>query len=106
MLTDQSSSLLPYVEIRDAALRQVLAWTPANLRGDDQVTVVAFAGDAATVMPLTTIAQRPTLDPPPTNLTDGTRLSPALRELRHQPRPAGRAGLIVISPTVSSTTRP
>lgn len=48
LLVDESGSFRRYAAMRDSLLRELVAWAPRNLRPDDVVTVISFAGDAAT----------------------------------------------------------
>ena len=58
---DISGSMSQYAAARAAALSQLLDWAPDNLRPDDQIGVLDFAGSAAWVL-------RPT---PMRDITDG-----------------------------------
>jgi len=55
-IVDWSGSFAEYAKLRQQALDQVLRWAPENLRGDDTVSIIAFAGDAVTTLPATTVA--------------------------------------------------
>lgn len=74
---DMSGSMTKFTRPRQQALGQLLEWVPRNLRGDDELAVVAFSGETFIDMPPTTIADGPELQGVP-NPTDGTSLTSLL----------------------------
>lgn len=83
ILLDESGSFAGYGQVRRQVLHQLAAWAPENLRPDDLITVVSFAGDAVVKMPTTRVADL--ADQPDystqTAPGDGTDIQPALRLL-------------------------
>jgi von Willebrand factor type A domain len=105
LVADDSGSMDQYAEARRAAVREVLRWAPGNLRGDDQLTVVEFAGSAATTLPTVDIAGAASArlaTPPP--LDDGSALTTALDQLAAQePSPCDTVAVVVSDGLVDET---
>ncbi|GAA4968921.1 hypothetical protein [Kineococcus glutinatus] len=98
VMSDDSSSMLRFSAARTAAVQEVLRWAPGNLRGDDQLTVVDFAGSAATTLPTVAIADSAGAQPvPPPALLDGTSLTSALEELAARGASPCRTLAVVVS---------
>lgn len=51
ILLDESGSFQPYQDVRRHVVEQLTTWAPSNLRDDDTLTIVSFAGDAVVRMP-------------------------------------------------------
>ena len=105
LLADGSGSMSDYAQARTAAVQEVLRWAPTALRGDDQLTVVDFAGSAATTLPTTPVADSATARVlPPVELEDGSALSSGLEELAAQgPSPCRTVAVVVSDGLVDET---
>jgi hypothetical protein len=83
LLLDESGSFSGYGPIREKALEELSQWAPKNLRKDDTVTVISFAGDADTKMSMTTVEELALQGPlyrQVTLQTGGTSIQPALQK--------------------------
>lgn len=95
---DDSGSMSDFATARDAALAQFLDWAGQdNLRDDDQLAVVDFAGDAAVRLPPSPPHGTGGLGPQPPLSSDGTRLMPALAEIAAFPATPCRTLLMLLS---------
>ena len=94
--SDESGSMEKFVQPRNHALAQLLAWAPSNLRDDDELEAVVFSGDTFVAMPATEIKKRPVLGstPPP---VDGTALGPLLNTIQRMPPSHCVQSLILLS---------
>lgn len=94
--SDESGSMEKFVQPRNNALAQLLAWAPSNLRDDDELEAVVFSGDTFVAMAPTEIKKRPALGgtPPP---VDGTALVPLLNTIRRMPPSHCVQSLILLS---------
>ncbi|MCF6389380.1 VWA domain-containing protein [Mycobacterium sp. MBM] len=94
--SDESGSMQEFIQPRAQALRQLLQWAPANLRGDDELSVLVFSGHAEVAMPPTAIA-----DDPATSATggptDNTLLANLLGSIGGLPRSQCVQSLILLS---------
>lgn len=90
VLLDESGSFSRYAALRETLLRQLASWAPENLRPDDRVTVISFAGDAATKLEPVTVGDLAEHGPRyrPVAVDPGSsRILPALEEaVRVSPR--------------------
>ncbi len=90
VLLDESGSFREYAALRETLLRQLASWAPDNLRPDDQVTVISFAGDAVTKLEPVTVENLAEHGPHYRSVTvdaSSTRILPALEEaVRVAPR--------------------
>lgn len=94
--SDESGSMQQFRHARDLALAQLLNWAPGNLRGDDELAVLAFSGDTFVAMPPTPVANQPVLGGTP-GPTDGTKYSALLSALAALPASRCSTGLILLS---------
>jgi hypothetical protein len=80
LLLDESGSFADYAAIREQVLGQLTDWAPENLRPDDRVTVIGFAGTAAPRLATTTVAGLAAGGPRhlSATLAGGTSIQPAL----------------------------
>jgi hypothetical protein len=80
LLLDESGSFTDYQALRNRALTQVLSWAPDNLRPDDSIAVISFAGGAELRLPLTLVADLSSTTPSllPSTPSDGTNIQPPL----------------------------
>lgn len=92
---DNSGSMSGFAEPRDNALRQLLGWVPKNLRAEDQVGVIVFAGTAATALAPTSAAHPENLGPVSISM-QGTSLAPVLAAMRALPHSKCRTALLII----------
>jgi hypothetical protein len=104
LLIDRSGSFDPYTEMQDEARAQVVAWAPKNLRSDDTLTIIDFAGNAGISLATTTMAElvdgTPSFRSP--MLRGGTAIMPPL-EIASNNRPStGVATVIVVTDTVTT----
>jgi hypothetical protein len=93
---DVSGSMTKLAQPRDAAVAQLLIWAPKNLRADDEMAVVVFAGSAVTTVPPAPIGstqQQSEGAPDPFD----TRLQPLLLTIGQFPRTRCRTTLLLIS---------
>jgi hypothetical protein len=95
---DVSGSMNDFAAARDSALADFLAWAPDNLRDDDELGVVAFAGAAAWTRepaPVVHAAARR----PPVNVHQGdqTLISPVLALVAALPATPCRTALLLFS---------
>lgn len=93
---DASGSMEQLAEPRRRAVQQLLAWAPDNLRPDDELAVIEFAGDAA-------VQRRPSpigVQELPSDIhpsTDGTRLTPVLDAVGGFEHSPCRTSLLLLS---------
>lgn len=104
VLLDVSGSFAAYSGVRQDVLDQVVRWAPDNLRDDDTLSVLTFAGGAdrllATV-PVGDLRRRGPAFLPSGPQQDGTRILPALAAA--DTPPAGRpTSLVVVTDTLVS----
>ncbi|KQQ07571.1 hypothetical protein ASF46_18200 [Rathayibacter sp. Leaf296] len=106
LLLDESGSFTDYAAVRTAAITDLAEWAPENLRPEDTITILAFAGDAVVRMPTTTVADlagrgaQLTADSP---ALDGTEILPALESADEAMGETGHTRtLVVVSDTVVS----
>lgn len=102
LFLDESGSFEGYDPVRRQTLDSVMTWSQGNLRADDALTVISFAGSAGTKVKTTTIAdlaagkfmlENPAVD-------GGTSIQPALA-LAGQTTPTNRAqSLIILTDTI------
>ena len=95
LASDHSGSMTELQVARDQAIAQLFGWAPRNLRPNDEIAVVTFAGDAVTTLQPTAIGQ---LQPPGTATPDPrhTRLLPVLDQLTTFPATRCRSALVVM----------
>lgn len=96
--SDVSGSMDDYAAARDAAVHRLVSWLPDNLRADDEVAVVQFAGDAGSVagpVPVGGLAASPTLQPGPPTDVAGTSLDPVLAAAGLPTTPCDTALLVI-----------
>lgn len=107
LLADGSGSMADYAQARNTAVQEVLRWAPGNLRGNDQLTVVEFAGSAATTLPTVDVADAASARlTPPAALTDGSELTTALDQLAAQsPSPCRTVAVVISDGLVNETDR-
>lgn len=72
---DVSSSMTGYRTVRDTALAELLRWLRINLRPDDEIAVIDFAGSAGVRQPPTSVTLPIALGPPAA-VVGGSRLLP------------------------------
>ncbi|WNG81160.1 hypothetical protein C6A86_023675 [Mycobacterium sp. ITM-2016-00316] len=94
--SDESGSMYEFIGPRSQALAQLVEWAPTNLRGDDELSVLAFSGQTEVAMPPTAIANSPAplATPGP---TDGTSLNALLTAIRELPRSQCVQSLVLLS---------
>ncbi|MGY1846778.1 hypothetical protein [Blastococcus sp. SYSU DS1021] len=97
--SDVSGSMSRYTATRAAALDRILDWAPQNLRADDELGALAFAGDARLTLPVTEVADfgRARPAPLPSALGDGTRIDGVLDVIEDLPPTACRTTLLFLS---------
>lgn len=81
ILLDESGSFSNYAQVRQQVLDQLATWAPANLRGDDLITVAAFASEGTLKAPTMTVnelAQNPAPYSAVQAQGDSTEIQPAL----------------------------
>ena len=93
--SDLSGSMTDLQEPRDRAVAQLLGWAPANLRANDEVAVVSFAGDTRTNLAPTPVDRLtdPVPDAPGAN---STRLAPLLAAVQAFPDTRCRTALLIL----------
>lgn len=105
VLLDVSGSFASYSAVREDVLAQVVRWVPGNLRDDDTLSVLTFAGGADRLMETVTVGDLRRAGPSflrPGPPQDGTRILPVLAEAV-DPADAGRTtSLVVVSDTIVS----
>ncbi|MDR2895767.1 MAG: VWA domain-containing protein [Propionibacteriaceae bacterium] len=104
LLRDDSGSFVDYEAIRDDSIQQVLTWAPGNLRDDDTITVISFAGESLVTLPPTTVADLIDSKTEPIREVatgDDTQIIPALQAtrdvLKEHPHPTS---IIIITDTL------
>lgn len=102
LFLDESGSFEGYGQVRRQTLESIMTWSQDNLRPDDALTVISFAGSAGTRVKTTTIADlaagRIALENPAVD--GGTSIQPALA-LAGITTPTDRAqSLIVLTDTI------
>lgn len=96
LANDVSGSMYAFAVPRDTALAQLQRWAPQNLRPDDQVGVLEFAGDAAWQIPPTPVGQ-PVGRSGPSARKDGTVLGPVLDLVHALPHDTCDTYLLLLS---------
>jgi Mg-chelatase subunit ChlD len=107
LVLDESGSFAEYADVRAQLLDQFVDWSHDNLRPDDTLTVVAFAGDSATRIRTTSVSALPEVVPyDPIGLAaDDTLVRPALEEAAGVTSAAsidGPVTLVVLTDTIVS----
>lgn len=93
--SDLSGSMTELEEPRDRAVAQLLGWASANLRRNDEIAVVAFAGDARVTLPPTPVGHL--IDPVPAGPNpSSTLLGPLLTTMDAFPQGPCRTALLVM----------
>lgn len=93
--SDLSGSMADLQEPRDRAVAQLLGWAPANLRANDELALVSFAGDARTNLAPTPV-DRLTAPVPDAPGANSTRLTPLLGAVRAFPDTRCRTALLIL----------
>ncbi len=99
LAVDDSGSMLNFSSARDAALSQLVAWLPGNLRPDDEVAVIDFAGVASVRNPPTRVGQltqRPAVDVSGGSAR-GTLLDPVFDSVSGLPPTRCQSALVLMS---------
>lgn len=99
LLLDESGSFTEYAAIREQVLGQLTAWAPDNLRPDDTVTVISFAGTAGSKLSTTTVADLGDPGYGSTALGSGTRIQPALAAALQEGAQPGPTSVIAVTDT-------
>lgn len=97
---DFSGSMTSFAGQRAAAEQALIAWGGTNLRPDDRLTILAWAGTAETVLPPARIDTLTAAAVPAADLSalgDGTALMPMLDLVTNLPATGCRIALMVIS---------
>lgn len=94
--SDESGSMLEFVQPREMALAQLLNWAPGNLRADDELAVLTVSGNTFVSMPPTAVGDRPALGDNP-GPTDGTSLGALLGVIRGLPATPCVQSLVLLS---------
>lgn len=97
---DFSGSMTSFTQQRTAAEQALVHWSGTNLRPDDRLTILAWAGTAETVLSPTRIDQLASTGVPSADLSaigDGTALLPMLDLVTTLPDTGCRIALMVIS---------
>lgn len=102
---DTSGSMYEFTRPRQLALAQLLEWSPRNLRGDDEIAVLAFSGTTYVAMPPAPVASnpRPGQTPGP---TDGTSLNSLVAALQDLPESRCATSLMLLSDGVFGDLAP
>ena len=96
LAADVSGSMADFRRPRNAALSELLAWLPRNLRPDDEVGVMEFAGNAAWTRSPESVTRLQAFDPAQIDL-QGTRLSPVLDLVGQLPQSRCATSLLLLS---------
>lgn len=99
VLLDNSGSFQQYAPIRQQSLQEVMTWTGKNLRPDDTVTVIEFAGDAGLVLPTTRVGDVAGRSAVTSARLDGTLIVPPVVLARQSLTSAAPKSLIVVTDT-------
>ncbi|WP_432246233.1 VWA domain-containing protein (plasmid) [Arthrobacter sp. G.S.26] len=80
LFLDESGSFEGYDQVRRQTLESIMTWSQENLRPDDALTVISFAGSAGTKVKTTTIADLAAgrITPESPTVGGGTSVQPAL----------------------------
>ena len=103
LLLDESGSFNGYGPIREKALEELSHWAPRNLRKDDTVTVISFAGDADAKMSTTTVEDLAGSEPRYRQValqTGGTSIQPALRKALTETSGSMPTSVIAVTDTI------
>jgi hypothetical protein len=98
--SDVSGSMKEAAAARDAAVRTLLDWLPANLRDDDEVALLTFAADVGSVAGPRAVADLrdgDALTPGPATDADHTGWTPVLDAVASLPPSGCDTALLVIS---------
>lgn len=93
--SDVSGSMAALTQPRDAAVSQLLAWAPQNLRADDELALIAFSDDAGVEIQPTPIARPITRKTVPAG-AGGTSLAPLIRTIASLPATRCRTALLLL----------
>lgn len=75
---DVSGSMAAFSTARDRAISQFLSWAPTNLRADDEIGVISFAGTASWRIPPVRVGKPPKIVAA-AGLGNGTNFRPVVR---------------------------
>lgn len=109
LLLDESGSFNGYGPIREKALEELSHWAPQNLRKDDTVTVISFAGDADAKMSTTTVEDLAGNGPiyrQVTLQTGGTSIQPALQKALAETSGSMPTSVIAVTDTIVDDADP
>jgi hypothetical protein len=109
LLLDESGSFTKYEDTSRKALEDIKVWSTTNLRSDDAITVICFAGSAGLTMNTTSVADIPAgrakLEAP--DIDDrGTAIQPALRMALNSTPPGLPRSLVVLTDTAIDDADP
>lgn len=102
LVVDESGSFQEYDQIRSQTFESIMTWSQANLRPDDSITVIAFAGSAELKMKTTTVSDIAegwnSLDTG--TLGGGSSIQPALELAMEQTPKSIPQSLVVLTDTL------
>lgn len=96
LVADVSGSMEALAAPRDAAVAQLLAWAPRNLRPDDELAMVTFASDAVVTIPPTRI-DRPAVRSDARPVADSTSFDPVVARIAAFKQTRCQTGLVLLS---------
>lgn len=103
LLLDESGSFSGYGPIREKAFEELSHWAPRNLRKDDTVTVISFAGDADAKISTTTVEDLAGNGPIYRHVAlqkGGTSIQPALQKALTETSGSIPTSIIAVTDTI------
>ncbi len=109
LLLDESGSFNGYGPIREKAVEELSHWAPRNLRKDDTITVISFAGDADAKMSTATVEGLAGNGPIYRQValqTGGTSIQPALQKALAETTGSMPTSVIAVTDTIVDDADP
>ena len=94
---DLSDSMSDYSQAREAALQELLPWARTQLRDDDELEIINWAGTAATVLPPTAMKDYASMYIAQASVAGGTALGPVVDTIAAQEASTCRTHLVLVS---------
>lgn len=95
--SDQSGSMIDFASPREQALAQLLAWTPDNLRPDDEVAVMSFTDHVEHKLAPSSATARPALGSLGVSSGNTTLFDPVISAVGQFPDTPCRTALLLLS---------
>lgn len=107
IMPDMSGSMSEFTAVRDAAFTRVVRWSATNLRPDDELVVIPWAGSAAIALGPTLIRDVVPGPLPPASIdSQGTNLVAAVDAVRSLPSSDCHDALVVLTDSIVDALPP